>query len=468
MPRRPGTVQRVSERRGLVIGACLSISARRYRFGLVSTSKMSRPSGSRRVCRIALLASLLALAALGSVGTSAALALGGWSPPNSVDPGHSLSAVSCAPGASACTAVDGSGNAVIYDGSIWSTPESVGVDFHSLSCPAAGFCIGGGEAGKTSKRASGAWSSASPDSTRTITGMSCVSAGFCVAVDSGGFALTWNGSGWTTPTSIASGRALTAVSCSASTFCVAVDSGGYALSFNGTSWSAIQVDPGHALTSVSCPGTGCFVVDDSGNVARSAAGTWTTPVNIDSGRALTSVSCPSSASCAAVDTAGNVLTYDGLAWSAPVNINPGHALTSVSCPSTGVCMAVDDTGNALRYPRSAAEIDEEADAAKRAEEEAAAAKRAEEAAATKRAEEAASHPAPAPTVSGTPTAGRPATDQGTADRKGLAKCVAAAKSAFGNDKKKAERRRGKARAGGLRSARKMKRRRVAACTRRFG
>jgi hypothetical protein len=96
-----------------------------------------------------------------------------------------------------------------------------------------------------------------------------------VAVDSGGSALTWNGSVFSAPLPIATeppvsgtnASGLTGVACPSTTFCVAVDSIGRAFTFHGSKWSAgTLIDNGHALTSVSCPNIfSCVAVDRQGN-----------------------------------------------------------------------------------------------------------------------------------------------------------------------------------------------------------
>ena len=65
---------------------------------------------------------------------------------------------------------------------------------------------------------------------------------------------------------------LTAVSCASPTFCVAVDTNGRALTWNGSSWAAPSwsarspVDPdGGGLTGVSCFPGACVAVDFAGN-----------------------------------------------------------------------------------------------------------------------------------------------------------------------------------------------------------
>ena len=63
-----------------------------------------------------------------------------------------------------------------------------------------------------------------------LTAVSCVSGPFCMAVDESGYALSYNGTSWTLPSSFdGAGGGLTDVSCVSSTFCMAVDELGYAV-----------------------------------------------------------------------------------------------------------------------------------------------------------------------------------------------------------------------------------------------
>ena len=143
--------------------------------------------------------------------------------------------------------------------------------------------------------------------------VSCASATFCISVDTGGRALTWNGTSWSAPKSIdAGGGGFASVSCASATFCTALDGSGNALSFNGTSWSAPKL------------------IDGSTN-------------------GLDSVSCASATFCAAVDYNGNALSWNGTSWSTPLSIDSSNTPTSVSCPTTSFCIAVDHNGNALSW-----------------------------------------------------------------------------------------------------------------------
>ena len=105
---------------------------------------------------------------------------------------------------------------------------------------------------------------ASPPSTATwgaatyfptyLRAVSCASTSFCAAVDANGFAVTWDGSTWSTPVAVDPGVALNGVSCVSSSFCVAVSgSPGTASFWNGTSWSTpVTTGDGSELDAVSC------------------------------------------------------------------------------------------------------------------------------------------------------------------------------------------------------------------------
>ena len=75
---------------------------------------------------------------------------------------------------------------------------------------------------------------------------------------------------WLSPTLIDGGEGLSSVSCTSTTFCMAVDSGGDALRYNGSTWSSPSaIVSGEGLTSVSCTSTSsafCIAVDYHGNV----------------------------------------------------------------------------------------------------------------------------------------------------------------------------------------------------------
>ena len=84
--------------------------------------------------------------------------------------------------------------------------------------------------------------------TGTFTGLSCPTAGFCMAVDSSGAAFAGGPAGWQQSAVDTSGGGLTGVSCANAGFCLAVDNGGGVYEFNGTSWTAVSAIDGPSCT----------------------------------------------------------------------------------------------------------------------------------------------------------------------------------------------------------------------------
>jgi hypothetical protein len=113
------------------------------------------------------------------------------------------------------------------------------------------------------------WSPPTPIDTTgaSVTGISCTSSTFCVAVDSGGNAAVYSGA-WSSFSAVAgSGNDFTSVSCASPTLCVAVGTApvnshfdqDLAVVYDGNTWSpneSVSVSASEILTSVSCaPGT---------------------------------------------------------------------------------------------------------------------------------------------------------------------------------------------------------------------
>jgi hypothetical protein len=230
----------------------------------------------------------------------------------------------------------------------------------------------------------------------TLFSLSCVSATFCVAVGStqtggrqsvaglgaGGrnprpLLEVWNGSAWAarvTPISAARGGALSGVSCVSTRFCMAVGSSG--LIWDGTSWRQIKlpaVKYGTSLTATSCAAAGeCTAVgwynaNRTGVAelrplaARWHGGRWTVSRPAPErdryrGRLysndtwLTGVSCPSRSSCLATGLAlrtqnfypqgGFAVRWNGSRWStATAGIAHNSPLNGVSCVSANECFA---------------------------------------------------------------------------------------------------------------------------------
>ena len=183
--------------------------------------------------------------------------------------------------------------------------------------------------------------STSASQSNVLTGVSCVSASFCVAtgyfvnsIGSHGLMLTWNGSSWALaagPFSIAATQAsLTGVSCASTSFCVALGNNyngtnyqNSILSWNGKGWSA---DTSAALST--SPSEDNF---------------------------LAGVSCASASFCVAagyydngVDFQNLVLTWNGTSWSLnsagslSSSGSQNNEFTGVSCASASFCVVTGE------------------------------------------------------------------------------------------------------------------------------
>lgn len=196
-----------------------------------------------------------------------------WQAPATIPAAQGITAIDCT-GTNFCITIDGEGNSFAFDGRGWSGNLGAWGAANQISCVSPVFCVAaeGGPSvwdGRT-------WTQPNDvDTQAQLNSVSCASTSFCVMVDSGGGVLTWNGSAFSAPVSIATeppltgtdASGLTAVSCPTATFCRAVDSIGRVFGWNGTTWSAgTLIDNGHALTGISCPTTTyCVAVDRAGN-----------------------------------------------------------------------------------------------------------------------------------------------------------------------------------------------------------
>jgi hypothetical protein len=201
--------------------------------------------------------------------------LGGssWGSPATIPAAQGITAIDCI-GPTFCVTIDGEGNSFAYRGSGWSGNIGAWGAANQISCVSSSFCVAA-EGGPSVFNGS-SWTQPSDiDTQGQLNSVSCASTAFCIMVDSNGAILTWNGTAFSGPTSIATeppltgsnASGLTGVSCPTTTFCRAVDSTGRVFAFNGTAWSSgTLIDNGHALTSISCPTVSyCIAVDRSGN-----------------------------------------------------------------------------------------------------------------------------------------------------------------------------------------------------------
>jgi len=252
-----------------------------------------------------------------------------------------------------CAVVDSSGYAVVKT-STWGTPSLIdsGHALTGVFCLSADDCDAIDNAGNVLTYNGSTWPKTDIDSTRSLTGISCglFLESTCVAVDGSGYAVVWTySSGWGPPASIDT-HALNSVSCNVED-CFAVDNDGNVLTYNGSTWTtSTDVDGTHDLTSVSCDvdsSNFCVAVDNSGDfTTETTASTWTTPAAVESGSSvdLTALSCASVSFCMGGDSSGNTYTFDGTEWAAPESTFSPNGVTGASCPLQAWCVAL--TSNA--------------------------------------------------------------------------------------------------------------------------
>ena len=283
-----------------------------------------------------------------------------WSPSQLIDGGNKLDSVSC-PSSTFCMAVDNRGDAVTWNGQIWSSPVSLAssITLNSVSCPTTSFCAAVDSTGDAFTWNGSSWTEKSgADGTHNLKAVSCPSTSLCIAIDARGYALSWNGSAWSSTAYDADGsHSINSVSCPNTSTCIAVDSSGEALSWPGSNSAWTELTSGavdtNALSAISCPTTSfCELADGVGNVVSlTHASGWsaTSPSPVDSGNAIEAVSCAAASACEAVDNDGNVFAYDGGTWSSAVDIDSTLSIQGVSCPGTGYCAAVGANGFAVVY-----------------------------------------------------------------------------------------------------------------------
>ncbi len=323
-------------------------------------------------------------------------------------PDQSLAGVSC-PTPTWCMAV-GSQSVIQYgvgdvnthglaerwDGSRW-TEMPLPQPAAAISCTSPAACTAVG--GTTAERWDGtAWTVQSvplpPDSNNPgLSGVSCISATFCVAV--GGYQPpstngapppwyqlieAWNGSDWSTQTPPAPpgpfGGVLTNVSCSSPAACTAIGKfptnsavATVAERWDGSTWTeqpapGLAAYPGMILTGISCTSAAACMAIASGEgspfQSRPVAAQWNgtywsfqemaLPAGIYNWQ-LNALSCSAETSCVAVgfytSWSGPILSlverWDGSAWTvqpAPVPAGGSGGLTSVACSSAVACVAV--------------------------------------------------------------------------------------------------------------------------------
>jgi len=171
----------------------------------------------------------------------------------------------------------GNVGSLVWDGAGWSKRRGAtgGTDGNGvLSCASSRFCANiHDNLPNYWNGSSWRWASteslgeAIPRDEAFISELSCVSASFCVAVDTRTPPLIWDGHSWLYSTVRGRAPALTSVSCTTTAFCVATSSTtGLALEWDGASWTPTSpLGLSRLPTVVSCSATKrCLALTDKG------------------------------------------------------------------------------------------------------------------------------------------------------------------------------------------------------------
>jgi hypothetical protein len=184
--------------------------------------------------------------------------------------------------------------------------------------------------------------------------VSCTSSSFCMGLDlASGSAFRWNGASWSAPDRIETGPYLDDgydmhLSCVSAAFCLAVDTNGNSFTYNGTKWSP-AANIGLDAATVSCATPTFCMAAAAGQSAIFSGSAWSAPVTISNTDQIEALSCPSDSFCMAVSAVGLAYTYSTSGWSASADAASPIPLVQVSCASTTFCVAVSSTGRAYFY-----------------------------------------------------------------------------------------------------------------------
>jgi len=196
--------------------------------------------------------------------------------------------------------------------------------------------------------------------TKNLYGVSCASldpnSGFCFAVGENGTLVKYLGLNnqaiykWLAQPSFTT-KTLRGITCLSATNCYAVGGDGTANSgeiwaYNGTSWSRQAYNVG-SLNGIGCLNSTCFALGNNGLILKQTGNSWMA-MNSGTTNTLNSFSCYSANLCFAVGAGGTILNYDGTNWSSGTSGTTVN-LNSVSCYSQHYCFAVGNNGVLLKY-----------------------------------------------------------------------------------------------------------------------
>ena len=308
--------------------------------------------------------------------------VGTWTKEPAIVNGHGgVNAVSCAT-ATFCVAVDRSGGASIFNGTVWGAPVNIDGSntFSSISCPTTTFCVATDDAGNYVEWNNGSWAAPTPFASGggpTMQAVSCSSVSFCLAVGrSANFSpvddFLYNGRWYSDAVGFSPSdtNALTAVSCTSASVCVATDQTGGEITFslNPASTPSLShpptttaIDPGahFASLSVACvAATSCVVGSSSNQIATLNGATWTTATIFPAHAAGVVVSCALS-TCVATDSQGDAVSSLSpfTNWSAGSALGMLAQVNAISCypePASVACQEVDNDGFAISVTSTSA------------------------------------------------------------------------------------------------------------------
>jgi hypothetical protein len=246
----------------------------------------------------------------------------------------------------------------------------------NLSCIRDGFCLTVSLTGQSAVWDGSSWRLAPSISHAVafVSGVSCVTSSFCVAIGSSSttkrtvnYAVTWTGSSWQAPvelyTDVGEGGEydlVHGVSCTSTSFCMVLGNVG-SLVWDGAGWSkrngATGGTDGNGVLSCASSRFCANIHDNLPNYWNGSSWHWASDETESLGEAIprddafiSELSCASATFCVAVDTRTTPLIWDGHTWLYSTVSGRAPALTSVSCTTASFCVATSSTtGLALEW-----------------------------------------------------------------------------------------------------------------------
>ncbi len=243
----------------------------------------------------------------------------------------------------------------------YQNPGQVDASLSGVSCPSASFCMAVGSDGiLTSTNAGATWVvrvTKSQLATFGPNGVSCLSVNSCVIVGNGGISFSPNG-GRNWQTLSLQDTALDAVSCPGINSCVAVGMDGAIERLTSAGWAPVSspaMSSLDTLRSVSCANrSACTAVGDDGLIISSSDGgsTWAQRAGEHAaGSVLSAVSCPAPGTCLGAGLGQQTTRDGGVTWvdHAPGvdDVFDGNQVHGISCATTSACTSVGESGTIL-------------------------------------------------------------------------------------------------------------------------